>query len=134
MNSDLISAKELFEGGGYTCVLCKGEEKLSSTQSGIKPLLELLKSETDLKGFSAADKIIGRAAAFLYVLMGVSSVYGKVITSGAIEILRKNSIEVYYETCTEKIINRKGDDICPMEKAVADIDEPLEAYKRLALK
>ena len=29
----------------------------------------------DLRGFCAADKVIGKATAFLYVLMGVNSVY-----------------------------------------------------------
>jgi hypothetical protein len=34
----------------------------------------------------------------------------------------------------EKIINRAGTDICPMEKIVADINEPADAIDKLRSK
>ena len=45
------------------------------------------------------------------------------MTKKAKEILEKNGIKVTFETLTDKIINRTGTDICPMEKAVMDIED-----------
>ena len=73
-NCDLERAREIFDSGDYTCVLCKGEVTLTSTERGVKPLLNWLDGENVLKGFSAADKVVGRAAAFLYILMEVKEV------------------------------------------------------------
>ena len=94
-------------------------------------MIEFIKSGKNFKGFIAADRIVGRAAAFLYVCMGISSLYASVASSGAVEICKKYNIEFNYDTITESIINRKGDDICPMEKLVANIYEPLKAKEIL---
>ena len=48
------------------------------------------------------------------------------------KILKENNIEYEYGQLVENIINRSGDDICPMEKTVKDIDDYNEAY--IALK
>ena len=56
-NCDLERAREIFDSGDYTCVLCKGEVTLTSTERGVKPLLNWLDGENVLKGFSAADKV-----------------------------------------------------------------------------
>ena len=57
--NDLEKAKSLLQSGGYTCVLCKDDTIHTSSHRGIRPLLELL--ETDVAGFYAADKVVGRA-------------------------------------------------------------------------
>lgn len=46
----------------------------------------------------------------------------------AVEILRRNEIDAYYGELAPVIINRRGDGPCPMEIAVADTDDPEEAY------
>ncbi len=48
------------------------------------------------------------------------------------EICKKYNIKIVYDILTDKIINRKGDDICPMEKLVADVDIP-EIAKQLII-
>ena len=73
-------AKTLLAEGGYTCVICGGDKVYTSHERGVKPLLELLEQGAELKGFSAADRVVGKAAAFLYVLLGVSAVYAGVIS------------------------------------------------------
>ena len=67
------NAKELLESGGYTCVITDGDRVLTSTLRGVKPLVQFLESGRDLTGFSAADKVVGRATAYLYVLLGVKN-------------------------------------------------------------
>ena len=63
----------------------------------------------------------------LYLLLQPAEVYGEVMTATARDLLEANGIRTEYGTLTEHIINRKGTDICPMEKAVANICDPAEA-------
>lgn len=55
-------------------------------------------------------------------------VYADVLAEKALEILRRNEIDAYYGELAPVIINRRGDGPCPMEIAVADTDDPEEAY------
>ena len=122
----LRKAKETLESGGYTCVLTDGTIVYTSKLRGVKPLVQFLESGTIPSGFSAADKVIGRATAYLYVLLGVREVYAQIISEPAAEVLRAKGIHVQYGTLVPNIINRKGDGICPFEAAVMEITEPVE--------
>lgn len=113
---------------GFTCVIYNDKGIVfSSKDTGIKPLLYIIESKIDVKDCFAADKIVGRAAALLYSYMEVGFVYAQVMSEGALEILTDNNIKAEYDTLTKQIINRRGDDICPMEKAVEDIALPQSA-------
>lgn len=128
MTADLEKATELLHSEGYTCVLQYGDSVFTSTMRGVKPLVAWLHGNKDFHGFSAADRVIGKATAFLYTLLGVKAVYADVISRSALEILTKYQIAIRYGTLTEYIINRQGDGICPFEAAVLTTDDPQEAY------
>lgn len=134
MNTSLTQAKELLAEGDYTCVLCKEESVHTSTQRGIKPLLTWHDSGIGLNGFSAADKVVGRGAAFLYILLGVKEVYAPVMSELAATLLEEHGIEISYETLVPSIVNRAGDGGCPLEQAVIDIEEPQEALAAIKKK
>ncbi len=121
---DIQKAKKILEKGNVTCVLCRGDEAVVSQKSGISPMLDFLADGTDLRGFSAADKIIGRAAAMLFVLAGVCEVYGEVVSRAALPIFEAHGVAYSYGILTDRIINRRGDGLCPMEAAVAEINDP----------
>ena len=127
MKNDLQKAKEMLQTEGCTCVLCKGEETHSSTQRGVKPLLNWLQQNPDWQGYCAADRVVGRAAAFLYLLMGVKQLYAGVISQHALRLLEQHHIECEYGRLVPAIRNRAGDGFCPMESAVLEIDDPTEA-------
>lgn len=132
--SEWDHAKEKLLSEGYTCVLCSGSTVYTSTLRGVKPLVQWLENGTDMKGFYAADKVIGKATAFLYTLLEVQAVYAHVISRPALAVLQKNGIEVQYGTLVENIINRKGDGICPFEEAVMEISNVREAYPAILRK
>lgn len=134
MRADLDKAIELLSESEYTCVLCKDDEVITSAEHGVKPLIEWLESDAEFGGFCAADKVVGKAAASLYVLLGVSAVYAPVMSNLAIETLSKHGIEPFYDLSVEAIRNRAGNDFCPMEKAVIDIDDPEAALEAIKLK
>lgn len=119
----------MLKSGEYTLVLFNGETFLTDTKRGVKPLLDLLDGNTDLSGFSAADKVVGKAAAFLYVLLNVREIYADVISSHALSVLEQHQIPVEYNTLTDKIKNRTGTGFCPMETAVLDEESPETALE-----
>ena len=127
MDSDLQQAKNELAAGGYTCVLVKGKTVHTSRERGVKPLLIWLGDGTDLEGFAAADKVVGKATAFLYVLLRVRAVYAPVMSEPAIAVLREHGIWIEYDMAVPAIFNRARTDFCPMERAVRDINQPAEA-------
>lgn len=127
MKNDLIKAKDLLESGGYTCVLCRDDIVYTSTERGVRPLLQWLDAKVDMAGYSAADKVVGNAAAFLYVLLKVDTVYAPVMSEAAIHTLERHGIQAIYDLAVEAIRNRRNTGFCPMETAVTGIDSPVEA-------
>lgn len=124
----------VLNSGPYTCVACRGDVIHTSTERGVKPLLDWLDNKIDLKGFSAADKVVGKAAAFLYVLLGAAEVYAPVMSESAIDTLAGNGVQPYFKQSVKHIINRTGTGFCPMEEAVMDITEPAAAVTAIKLK
>ncbi len=129
--TDLERAKALLLEGGLTCAVCRGEEVFTSRFRGVKPLASWYAQGMDLAGFSAADKVVGRATAFLYVLLGVKSLYAGVISQAALEVLAENGIQAQYGKLVDHISNRAGDGICPFEQAVLEISQPQAAYRAI---
>lgn len=131
MSADLTKAIRILNEGGYTCVLCKENRIYTSTEREVKFLLDWQNSGLDFSGFCAADKVVGKAAAFLYVLLGVKEVYAYVMSEAAIDTLTKNNIQIQYDKSVKKIVNRFGTGFCPMEEAVWDIDIPQQAKQAI---
>lgn len=117
---------------GYTCVITRdGRTLYVSRESGIRPLLEIIRQGTDVSGGDAADRIVGKAAALLYARMGVARVRAVVMSRSGLSVLESRGIPAQYQTLTDAIVNRRGDGPCPMEQAVADLDDPDRAYAAL---
>ena len=127
MSADLERAKEILAQTGSTCVLCRDDLVYTTTQRGVRPLIDWLESGQDTWGFSVADKVVGKAAALLYCLLGVRRVHGNVMSDAAVKVLRRNGIEVYWDRLTEGIRNRADTGPCPLESATTHIDDPEEA-------
>ena len=127
---NLEKAKALLTGNN-TLVVVKNDSVICSDLNGIKPLINLLENNVDPEGYSLADEIIGKAQAMLIVKAKIKEAYSKVMSEEGVRILKKYNIPYSYETLTKEIINRKGTDICPMEKAVKDVEDIEEAYELL---
>lgn len=114
--------------GAYTCVLLHNGEEYHSFERGVKPLIDLLKTEKTFVGSVAADKTVGAGAAHLYVLLGTKALWANIISESALRVLKDNGIEVSYGECVPYIMNRKGDGTCPIESAVAEAKSSADAY------
>lgn len=131
---DIDKAKEVLNSGEHTCVLCKGESLLTSSRPGIAPMMGFIASRQELAGYSAADRIVGRAAALLFALTGITEVYAVVLSDSGAAALDTHGIKYSFERRVPYISNRTGDGVCPMEQTVASISDPHEAYAALAAK
>ena len=98
-----------------------------SAVSCCRPLLDFLDSGTDFTGFSAADKVIGKATAFLYCLLGVRAVYAQVMSTNAAQVLAAHGISAFCTRLVTGIRNRTDTGPCPMEAATRDLTDPEEA-------
>ena len=129
--TDLEKAKSLLKNN-ITCVLVKDDNVLSSTKTGIAPVMELIENNVNLEGYSVADKIVGKAVAMLFCKEKIKDVYGEVLSESAKVYLEKHGINFSYNILAKAIINRQKAGICPMEETVKDIENCDEAF--IALK
>jgi predicted transcriptional regulator len=126
--NDLEKAKKIYKSENHTCVLCKDDMIYTSDLKGIAPMVNFIEQNTDLNGFSAADKIVGKAATMLFISAGVTSVYADVMSKTAVSIFSEHGVNYSYDTLTENIINRTGDGLCPMEQAVSNISDISQVF------
>lgn len=124
-------AKELLHRGEYTLVLCREESVLTDTRRGVAPLLALLDEEFDLTDYAAADRVVGKAAAFLYLQLGVASVYGAVMSRPAYDLLDSHGVQVACGHLVDAIRNRAGDGFCPMETVCLPLEDAAEAERAI---
>lgn len=132
MTDDLKKAQALLLTGQYTCVLCKGPQTITSTDRGVRPLVKLLEAG-NLHGFCAADKVVGKATAFLYILLGVRTVYTPIASTHAVHVLQEHGIELFCDKIVPSIFNRNRSGLCPMETAVMDICDPYQAHRAILI-
>ena len=129
---NLNKAKKLLQD--HSLVLVKENDIYIEDDKGLKPLLSFINKNINLKGFSLADKIIGRAAAFLIIKLNIKEVYTKTISKGAYELLIDNNVDISYDNMVDKILNKDKTGLCPMEECVININNPEDAYNEIIKK
>ena len=82
MITEMTYARQMLSIGGYKLVVCAKDSVHVSEDSGLDSLLSLVGEDTWI-GAAAADKVVGKAAAMLFVLLRVKSLYAEVITETA---------------------------------------------------
>lgn len=128
VENDLELARAvLFATKGATCVAVCKDDVLVSFEPGVKPLLKWIAEGKSLAGYSVADKVVGKAAALLYAMLGPAAVFAPVMSEAARAVLVSNAVAVGYDNLVQGILNRAGDGPCPMETAVTNIFDPYEA-------
>jgi iron complex outermembrane receptor protein len=111
----------------YSCIVRKGTEERNFTRIGVIDLYELLLGDAEfLHGAIVIDKVVGKGAAAIMSLGFISELRTPVISTPALQLLRASGIRVVYDTEVPHIINRKGNNMCPLEKRCAVSDIPSE--------
>jgi hypothetical protein len=132
-NQDLEFAKlKLIEKDLSLLIVKKGKVIFETKKQGISGFLQAIeKLDKNLVAASAADKIVGVAAAMLCVYAGVASVFALTISEEGIRVLEDNNIAYLFEKKVSNILNRSKTDVCPFEKLAMASGSAEEAYVKL---
>lgn len=119
---------DILVSGNHSLVVDNGEV-CTFDGRGVSDLFRLLENDPGiLYGARVADKVVGKGAAALMILGGVKEVYAGVISEPAFDLFEKSGVKISFGKRVEHIINRKGDDICPVEKLCAGCATPEECF------
>lgn len=120
--------KQQIRDGKATVIITSHDEVIVNENNyGVISLLKY-RFNTDKELF-VYDKLIGKAAALLLLEHDIVYVYAKTITTEAIGLL--NGIVLEYDEEVEHILNRKRDDLCPIEKIARASNNKEELTKSL---
>ena len=131
MEQAVASALQLLRDGQAACVVLRdGEIVRAETGRGVAPMIRLYEDGA-LQGAYVVDKIVGKAAAMLMTLGGISGCYALTVSRAALVWFAGHGIPVEYEVCAEYIVSRSGDGMCPMEQTVKEMTDATEALAAL---
>jgi iron complex outermembrane receptor protein len=130
---DLEIAKNRLKITNATLVIVKDKKIIfESNSKGISDLVKAIEFfKKELFGSSAADIIIGKAAALLFIYARLDSVFAKTMSKSAMLALKNSNIKFEYEKIVPRIMNKEKNDICPFEKLVIDCSSPTQAYEKI---
>jgi len=89
---------------------------------------------SQLSGASAADKIMGKAAALLCVHSRIEAVYAVTMSRKGLEVLKAHHIQARFGHLVAKILNAQKSGCCPFEELVVNTSDPEEAFRRIRQK
>ena len=93
--------------GGHTLVVANGAQIRTFDRRGVADLHALLTDGGEfLHGATVADKVVGKAAAALMLLGGVSEMHTEVISRPALDLLAGSGMRVGYEVGVPHVSNR----------------------------
>ncbi|MBU7014637.1 MAG: DUF1893 domain-containing protein [Theionarchaea archaeon] len=125
---DLDYARKEFEENNMAFVMVKSRKVLAqSKEKGVAPFFSAV-VRNNVDGASLADRIVGKAVASLCAYRGITAVYTPVISEPAVSVLDENQISWDADTVVPMIMNRTGDNQCPIEGIVGAATSPEEAY------
>ena len=134
MEQAVASAVQLLRDGQAACVVLRdGELVRAEAGWGVTPMIRLYEDGA-LQGAYVVDKIVGKAAAMLMTLGGISGCYALTVSRAALVWFAGHDIPVEYGVCAEYIVNRTGDGMCPMEQTVKEMTDATEALAALKQK
>ena len=110
-----------------TLVAVRGDEIIVCHERGVKPLLKMVSEGRSLKGFSVADKVVGKAPALLYAVLGPEAVFSPVMSWTGRAVLLAAGIFISHDVLVPHISNRAKSGQCPMDESVTNVWEPYEA-------
>lgn len=133
MHQDLEHAKNEFMQRNLGFIIVSDSRILAeSKEKGVAPFYFAVAK--NVKGGSVADKIVGKAVAFLCAYSGVVSVYTPVISQPALDVLNDYTIHVEVDKVVPMILNREKNGQCPIEALIMECTTPEEAYTVLKKK
>lgn len=129
IDDDLLA---LLDSNGYSCVVRNRGITASYTQHGVRDLLALQDSDR-LSGAVMADKMVGRAAAWLLIAGKVREVYTHTVCTPAREMLENAGIVLHADNEVPYIVNKQGDGQCPLDSHLTEVTDLMAALDTIRL-
>jgi len=132
-HGDFEIAKNMLLDKNLTlCVVKKGRTLFTSRLHGVSSFLTAVQELKDmLKDSCVADRVVGKAVAFLCVYSKIRAVYASALSKPAKTILEKSSIYVEYDDLVDNVLNAERTGTCPFEHLVRKASDPSDAYRKL---
>ena len=123
---DIELARQLLETEGHSIVAVKAGIVIGTASGpGVGPLLKLVEEHrNELVGAAVADKVVGRAVALVCAELGITAVYGFVMSETAVGVLGTHGIEFASGTMVPTIMTRTQTDLCPIERGAQGLLTP----------
>jgi hypothetical protein len=130
---DIELARSLLEEGNLNLVIVKeGNVLFYSEERGVAPFFWAVQNMGKaLQGAALADRIVGLAIAMLCVHASIGSVYGKIVSQGALDLLQREGVPIAGKNIVPHICNFDGTDLCPFEKLARDCQQPSHLVAKL---
>lgn len=123
---------DMLHEGGFSCVIRNGGLTRTFRQRGVADLWDLCHEEGNfLDGAQIADKVVGQGAAALMIHGGIWELYADVISTPALVLLQEHGVRVTFRTEAGRIVNRKGDGLCPVETLCVPCHSVEEMYNEI---
>ncbi len=118
---------------GYSVALVKNGTILATGNGqGVVPLLQAINEAGDsARGCTVVDRVAGRAVALISLHFGVVRVHAGVLSQLGQIVLDQAGVPVTYDRLVPFILNRTGEDLCPIEKMVMDLTSPSLALQKI---
>jgi hypothetical protein len=124
-----IAKNELYEENLTLAIVKNGAVLFETRSHRISGFLEAVETlGGKLEGAAVADRVVGKAVAFLCVYAKIRAVYAAVLSRKAHAVLKKNRINCEWNDLVDNVldVNKKG--VCPFENAAVGISDAGEAY------
>jgi len=121
MDNLKLARETLYIENQKIVVVNNGEIVYKNDGFGIKPLYNAYKQiKEQMNGASCADRVIGKAAAWIYKEAKIKELYCDIITTYGKELLESNGIEVTFIEEIDYVENRDKTGMCPVETLAKD--------------
>jgi hypothetical protein len=109
-----------------------GRVVATGQRGGVVDLLDILRrKDAALEGAALSDRVVGKAAAMLARCGGVARVHAGLLSDAAARTLDEARVPHAAEKRVARILNRSGDDLCPMERLSIPHSDPQRCRRDL---
>lgn len=131
--NDLKIAKNRLKKNDLSLVIVKnGKIVFETKEKKIVGFIDAIeKIGNAINGSCIADKVVGKAVAFLCIYKEAKSVYAKILSEKAKRLFEEWNIVFEYGLLVEEILNTNKNNVCPFELKAKNLNNPKKAYYEL---
>ena len=131
--NDLKIAKNWLEKNDLSLVIVKnGKLVFETKEKKILGFIDAIEKIGDnMNGSSIADKVVGKAVAFLCIYKKANSVYAKILSEKAKHLFEQWNIIFEYDSLVQEILDTNQNNVCPFELKAKNLNSPKKAFYEL---